>query len=152
MNAIADARRIEKPASGAAAGVLRGTYLLFALGMIGNGVWMLAAPPGWWAAIPGVEHTGPLNPHLVRDFGVAYAVAGGVLAWCAANLRRARPAHLAVTALLAGHAAVHVAETLGGHLPPEHWAIDFPSVFAPALWLCILALPPVWRAATGAAR
>lgn len=152
MTAIADAREMERPASGAAAAVLKVTYWLFALGMIANGAWMLARTAGWWAAIPGVGHTGALNTHLVRDLGVVYAIAGGVLAWCAMNVRRARGAHLAVTAFMAGHALVHVVEVLAGQLPREHWGIDFPSVFAPALWLCILALPPVWRAATGEGR
>ena len=138
------------PTSSAAALLLRGTYVLFALAAIVNGVRMLASPAGWWASIPGVEHTGALNPHLVRDFGVAYAVAGAVFAWCALHPARARLAHLAVTAFVGGHAAVHVAEIAAGQLPAEHWRIDFPTVIAPALWLCLLALPPVWRSATEA--
>ncbi len=144
------ARRPAAAPTSFAAVLLRGTYALFALAGIVNGVRMIAAPAGWWASIPGVEHTGALNPHLVRDFGVAYVVAGAVLAWCALHPARARLAHLAVTAFMVGHAAVHVAEIMAGQLPAEHWRIDFPTVIAPALWLCILALPPVWRAATGA--
>jgi hypothetical protein len=150
MSTHAARRPAAAPASSAAAILLRGTYVLFAIASLVNGIRMLGAPAAWWASIPGVEHTGALNPHLVRDFGVAYAVAGAVFAWCALHPARARFAHLALIAFVGAHAAVHVAEIAAGQLPAEHWRIDFPTVIAPALWLCILALPPVWRAAMGA--
>ena len=58
-----------------------------------NGLFMLGDPAGWYAAIPGVTMTGPLNPHLVRDVGCAYLdggrCAGGVRRRCAGAARGA---------------------------------------------------------------
>lgn len=41
-----------------------------------NGVFMLAQPASWYAAVPGVLETGPLNTHFVRDIGAAYGLVG----------------------------------------------------------------------------
>ena len=113
---------------------------------IANGVWMLVAPEGWFHGIPAaVPDTGPFNAHLVRDYGVAFSVAGLGFAWCAANLERCYPVHLGLALFFTGHAGVHLGDLLGGRLPATHWVLDLPSVFAPALLLAVLALPAVWR-------
>ena len=41
-----------------------------------NGLWMLASPEGWYAAIPGVTMTGPANHHFISDIGLAYLASG----------------------------------------------------------------------------
>jgi len=64
------------------------------LGLIAIGLTMLAVPDAWYAFVPGVPETGPLNPHFVRDIGAAYLVAGATLVWFAID-RAARPAALA---------------------------------------------------------
>jgi hypothetical protein len=50
--------------------------LILALLLAANGVAMFVDPPAWYAAVPGVANTGPLNHHFVRDLGVAYFAAG----------------------------------------------------------------------------
>ena len=84
-----------------------------------NGLFMLGDPAGWYAAIPGVTMTGPLNPHLVRDVGCAYLMAGAALAAFVVDAR-ARPAALAGAAFLALHAFVHLWDLASGResLPP----------------------------------
>ena len=49
-------------------------------GLAANGLFMLADPAAWYALVPGVPMTGPLNAHFVRDIGCAYLVAGAALA------------------------------------------------------------------------
>lgn len=109
---------------------------LFALGSLGNGVWMLANPAHWYMTLPaGVPDFGPLNEHFVRDIGCAFSVLGVGLA-IAAVVPRLRFAVCAATAGFYGlHAAVHVLDTLRGLVGPEHWWIDLPGVYAPALIL-----------------
>lgn len=82
-----------------------------------NGVWMIAAPAAWYAAVPGVSGTGPFNPHFVTDVGLAFVASGTGLVLGA--LRRS----WAGTAALAGavwpllHALFHVREWLEHGLP-----------------------------------
>jgi hypothetical protein len=74
---------------------------------------MFVDPPAWYAAVPGVPETGPLNLHFVRDIGIAYGVAGGALIWGALG------GGWRITALgaafLALHSLLHIGETLMGH-------------------------------------
>jgi hypothetical protein len=102
-----------------------------------NGLFMLADPAAWYAAVPGVMLTGPLNPHFVRDIGGAYLVAGASLAAFAIN-PRARGAALAGSAFLTVHALVHLWDGASGRESLHHLANDLPAVFLPpaiALWL-----------------
>jgi hypothetical protein len=51
------------------------------LGLLGlfhllNGLWMIAAPDAWYAAVPGVAMTGPANHHFIVDIGLAFAASG----------------------------------------------------------------------------
>jgi hypothetical protein len=55
---------------------IRLILLLLGLLDIANGLWMLASPDGWYAAIPGVSMTGPNNHHFVSDIGLAYLASG----------------------------------------------------------------------------
>lgn len=115
---------------------------------LANGAWMLAHAWSWFTWLPGVMDTGAVNAHFIHDVGIAYAVCGAGLLWCARNLGAARPVFIGVTLFFVGHALGHVAEILAGMLPPRHWWVDLPLVFAPALALGLLALPGNWRRVT----
>jgi len=129
--------------------MLRAFYLVAAALSLGNALWMLAAPASWFFGLPAaLPDTGPLNPHLVRDFGAAFAVMGVALAWCTRNPSRARGVHVAATAFLAAHALVHVGELVGGRLPHRHWLLDVPFTFLPPL-LFLALLPAARRAGAG---
>lgn len=126
--------------------IIRIPYLLFGLGTVLNGVYMLAAPDHWFhQGPPGVTDTGPMNPHFVRDVGVVYALAGLGLMWAAWNLAGAYPVHVMVTLFFVGHAVLHVVDILVGNLPVDHWVEDFPGVFLPAILFGAMALPAVWK-------
>lgn len=126
-------------------------YWILAVVNLANGLWMLASPPGWFVGIPAaVPDTGPLNPHFVRDVGVAYSVCGVGFAWCAKNLDRALPVHVGITLFYVGHALTHVFDILTGALPLAHWLIDTPAVFAPTI-LLLLMIPPLRERETATA-
>ena len=111
--------------------------LILGAGLAANGLFTLGDPAAWYAAVPGVPMTGPLNPHFVRDIGCAYVVAGAALAAFAFDAR-ARAAALAGGAFLALHALVHLWDWASGREMLDHLIADLPAVFAPpalALWL-----------------
>lgn len=98
----------------------------------GNGLVMLFAGFWWYGAVPGVVATGPYNPHLVRDVGAAYLVAGASHAAFALRPRRAWPALAAAAAFLVLHAAIHVFDASCGTHPVADLMRDFAGVFLPA--------------------
>jgi hypothetical protein len=59
---------------------IRIILVLLGLFAMANGLWMLASPEGWYAAIPGVPMTGPNNHHFVSDVGLAYLASGAGMA------------------------------------------------------------------------
>ena len=121
-------------------------YLIFCVFCVVNGAWMLFFPLSWYTNLPAdVPHTGPFNPHFVRDLGVVYIVVALAFGWSARNIDRSRPVHLALTAFFAGHALIHLADIVVVRLPHSHWLIDTPGVFAPALIMIVLAVPSVRR-------
>jgi hypothetical protein len=121
-------------------------YAIFCFLSLVNGAWMLSSPLSWYTYLPAaVSHTGPFNPHFVRDIGVAYLVAALGFGWCALHLGRCRPVHIGLTVFFVGHALIHLVEILAGQLPSTHWLIDAPGVFVPALLLLVLAVPSVRR-------
>ncbi len=100
----------------------------------GNGLMMLANGRHWYASVPGVAETGPINPHFVADIGAAFLIAGIALV---ARAWRARywPAALAGAGFLAAHGLIHVVDIVAGH--SHHAVIDAISVVVPsalALW------------------
>ncbi|MCI0355274.1 MAG: hypothetical protein L0099_09590 [Acidobacteria bacterium] len=123
----------------------RWAYAALGVGSVANGVWMLATPALWFATIPGAADTGPLNPHLVRDYGVCYLIVGAAV--LAGLLARGFPygLHIAVTAFFTGHALLHAWDILAGRLAAHHWRMDFPGVFLPALLLLVMSLPFAWE-------
>ena len=97
--------------------------------MAANGVFMFVDPPSWYAAVPGVPETGPLNLHFVRDIGIAYGVAGTAIIWGAFS--GGWQATALGAAFLALHSLLHVGETIMGHhrdvLVNEVLAVHLPA-------------------------
>ena len=114
---------------------------LFGLGNLINGVWMLASPVDWYYTLPaGVPDFGPLNEHFIRDIGCIFTLLGAGLIGSAF-----RPAwRVAACGAAAGfsvlHALVHVLDTLRGLVGSEHWLIDLPLVYFPAILLTGLTI------------
>ena len=106
--------------------------------LVVNGAVMVAAPAWWYGIIPGVEDTGPLNLHFVRDIGAAYLVAGGGLLWFLRD-KRARPVALAGCAFLTLHALIHLWDAAAGRESLAHLALDLPTVILPGLLIFRLA-------------
>lgn len=123
-------------------------FRLLGLLNIANGVWMLVAPAGWYRDLPaGVPDTGPLNLHFVRDIGAAFTTIGVVFLVTAPQASRRRDVVLAAALFFVLHALIHVADLVSGRLAADHWLVDLPGVFLPALLLIVLALPRWWPAA-----
>ncbi len=117
-----------------------------------NAVWMLAGPAHWYSDLPaGVPDTGPFNEHFVRDIGVAFASMALALGW-AAFVPRWRPPLVVVGTVSSGvgHAALHVFDTLRGFLDGDHWLLDLPGVYLPALLLTPIAVRLLRRSRTDA--
>lgn len=114
---------------------------LFGLGNLANGIWMLVEPAHWYATLPaGVPDFGPLNEHFIRDIGCIFTLLGGGLVASAfvPSLRVLACGAAAAFSVL--HALVHVFDTLRGLVGPEHFLIDFPGVYLPALVLTAMTL------------
>lgn len=114
------------------------TLWLLALGLGGNGLFMLLAPEAWYHTLPTVPATGPFNAHFVRDIGAAYLVAGGALAWLALGRAGGSAAALTGGAFLGLHALVHLWDAAAGRASLAHLAQDFALVIlvpALVLWL-----------------
>jgi hypothetical protein len=114
---------------------------LLAAALAANGLAMLLDPPAWYAAIPGVAYTGPLNTHFVRDIGCAYLASAAGLAWRAWRPAQGAPAALLGAGFLLLHAAVHLGETLAGLCGWSALLRDVPGVVLPALLAFALAVP-----------
>ena len=114
---------------------------------LANGAWMLFAPTSWYHGLPAaVPDTGPLNLHFVRDIGSAFVTMGAALAIAAVrpSLRRGVVAAVALFYVL--HALVHVTDLASGRLDTDHWLIDLPGVFVPAIVFAVLCWPRWWQA------
>ena len=106
-----------------------------------NAVWMLAGPAHWYSDLPAaVPDTGPYNEHFVRDIGVAFATTALALGWAAFAPRWRAPLVVVGTVFLTGHALLHVFDTLRGALDADHWLLDLPAVYLPAVVLVPIAL------------
>jgi hypothetical protein len=113
-------------------------WLLFVFGLIslGNAAWMLADPLRWYHDLPAeVPDFGPFNPHFVRDIGCAFATVGVALVWAALSPPRRFALTAIATVFYAAHAVLHVFDTLRGAASPEHWLLDLPGVYLPAILL-----------------
>ena len=120
-------------------------FWILGLSNLANGVWMLLAPEHWYQHLPAaVPDTGPLNVHFVRDIGAAFCTVGIALCASAPHAPRRRGVILCVSIFFVLHAVIHVADMLGGRLHHNHWLIDFPGVFLPAIIFGVLCLPRWW--------
>jgi hypothetical protein len=122
---------------------MRSFSLVFGLGHLALGLWLLLAPMGFYLTVPGVSETGPFNPHFLRDVGCAFLVVGGGFAWFALDVR-ARAAAVAAASFLALHALVHVADGLAGRESARHLLLDLPllgGIAAAGIWIAL------WRPA-----
>lgn len=125
---------------------MRAILWIFGLAGIANALWMIADPAGWYRDLPArVPDTGPLNLHFVRDIGCAYAATGLALCAGAVSAAMRRGALLAATLFYGFHALLHVADIAAGRLPRDHWLVDLPGVFVPALVLAVLCIPRFHR-------
>lgn len=118
-------------------------WLLLALGAgaIANALWMLAGPMHWYHELPAaVPDTGPFNPHMVRDIGCAFLTVGVAQVWAAFAPALRLPLVATAALFLAAHAVLHVYDTAVGNLPADHWWLDAPGVYVPALALAWVAL------------
>ncbi len=119
---------------------MTGLLAALALATAANALWMLVDPAGWYAGLPaGVPDTGPYNEHFVRDIGCAFGTMALALGWAALRARWRAPLVAVVAVFLAGHASLHVFDTARGFLHTDHWLLDLPGVYAPALLLAVLA-------------
>jgi len=110
---------------------------------LGNALWMLADPAGWYAGVDGVANTGPYNPHFVRDIGMAYLTLA-LLAFAAIRWTAHAVALIGAGTLFLGlHAILHIWDIAATRLPAEHILMDMPGVFLPVLvgaslmWWCL---------------
>jgi hypothetical protein len=109
-------------------------YAIFGAICVANALWMLAGPLHWYRELPAaVPDTGPFNPHFVRDIGGAFFAVGVALLWAALVPRRRTPLLVIAALFLAGHALVHVYDTLRGALDHTHLWLDVPGVYLPAV-------------------
>ena len=133
---------------------MRGAFvgLLWLMGIvsIANGAWMVGHAWSWFTILPGVADTGAVNGHFIHDVVVVYALCGDAFIWCERNIAVARQVYVFVTLFFVLHALGHVGEILLGQLPPRHWWVDLPLIFAPAVLLGAIALPGPWRRVTAA--
>ncbi|CAA0101790.1 Uncharacterised protein [Halioglobus japonicus] len=106
---------------------------LLGFAMLTNGTWQLAAPDGWFWAIPGVPDRGPFNPHFVRDLGIIYSMTGIGLILGALRPRQRFTYWWAPAFWLVGHALFHIAEVLVGICGPTSLLQDFAGVTLPAI-------------------
>ncbi len=108
----------------------------FALSNLFNGLWMLGDPVHWYNTLPaGVPDFGPLNEHFVRDIGCTYVLMGTALTLGALIPRWRIAACVVATMFYVLHAVVHVIDTTRGLVGPEHWLIDLPGIYIPAVIL-----------------
>jgi len=102
--------------------------------MAANGVFMFVDPPSWYATVPGVPETGPLNLHFVRDIGIAFVVSGVAIIW--GQFGGGWKTTALGAAFLAMHSLLHIGETIMGHhhdvLLNEILAVHVPS------WLTVV--------------
>ena len=97
---------------------------------------MLADPLRWYHDLPaGVPDTGPFNQHFVRDIGCAFLAVGVAQVWAAFRPAWRAPLVAVAAIFFVGHALLHVFDTARGAVPSEHWWLDLPGVYLPALVL-----------------
>ena len=124
---------------------MRAIFWIFGILGLGNGLWMMLSPSGWYYGLPAsVPDTGPLNTHFVRDVGAAYLTLGLVFCFTAARASRHRGVVMAAATFNLLHALVHLYDLVTGRLGAHHWQLDLPGVFVPTAVLLVLCAPRWW--------
>lgn len=114
--------------------------LALGLLLIANGLYMIAAPGSWYASVPGVADTGPLNRHLVIDIGMLYLTIGNAFAAGAVWTGGRLALWLFATFWLVWHALFHLEEALRDSKTGILLTRDFVGVTLPALLGLLLVL------------
>ena len=78
-------------------------------------------------------HTGPFNPHFVRDIGCAFLTVGIALVWAARAPHFRVPLATTAALFLVLHALLHIWDTSTGALDAHHVWLDLPGVYLPAV-------------------
>ena len=113
---------------------IRIVLVVLALLLAANGLDMLFRPEAWYHSIPSVPHTGPFNPHFVKDIGCAYLGSAFGLALAAWRPAWWMPSALVAAFFLVAHALVHLVETFGGHPSAAAMGlVDYVGVYGPPL-------------------
>ena len=99
--------------------IVRALLVLLGVSHLITGLWMLAAPDSWYAAIPGVPATGPFNQHFIQDVGMAFVASGGLLALGASSMTRAGAFAIAGAIWPVLHSFIHIAGWFMHGLPAE---------------------------------
>jgi hypothetical protein len=99
-----------------------------------NALWMLVGPMHWYTDLPTTApHTGPFNPHFVRDIGCAFLTVGIALVWAARASHFRVPLAATAALFLVFHALLHIWDTGTGALDVHHFWLDLPGVYLPAV-------------------
>src|SRR5210317_1771716 len=123
-------------------GLDRLTQVLLILGAIygvGNGIFMLVEPIGWYNFIGTVKATGPANEHFIKDVGIAFLVSGVLLAYAAINPVMRWGTAVVGNLYLTFHGILHIYEVLAGICSPDIFWQDAPGVlgFPILVWIGI---------------
>jgi len=132
-------------------GIVAALAALLGLGAVANGLIMLAAPAGWYAAVPGVTTTGPFNQHFLRDIGLVFLFVGAAFLIGTARPGWRVPLWSAASLWLCGHALFHFWEVAVGICGPSVLIRDFAAVTLPALISALLALWAIFPTGTSVA-
>jgi len=123
--------------------MIRAGLILLGLFHLGNGLFMLAAPDAWYAAVPGVVQTGPINHHFITDIGLAFAASGAFMILGA----RERMAALALAGATfpALHALFHVWEWIADGIPQDTRVMASDAIFV--MGVSFLGIALAWMRA-----
>jgi hypothetical protein len=119
---------------------------LIGMALLLNGLTMLVAPGYWFHHMPGVQETGPLNFHLVRDVGCAYLVTAMGLGWRAIKGVAGESAAVAGASFLLFHAGVHLWEVAIGICGWGRFLQDVPGVVLLGFFVLWLSRPDAQEA------
>lgn len=111
----------------------QGLVGLAALVALGNGLFMLVNPFGWYDWVGTVKATGAANGHFIRDIGLAYLISAALLGYAAGNLPMRWGSALAGAGWLLLHGLLHVWEVAQGLCSPGIFWREAPGTLGPPL-------------------
>jgi hypothetical protein len=113
--------------------------IIGALYGVGNGIFMLVEPIGWYNFIDTVKATGPANEHFIKDVGIAFLVSGMLLIYAAINPIMRWGTAVVGNLYLTFHGVLHIYEVLAGICSPDIFWQDAPGVlgFPLLVWIGI---------------